>query len=76
MTRAPLMQPTLRFLLVLTWMTLVSVSSIAEEWAAGVPVGTPFPNVQATDQLGNSWNRKQLLGENGLAFFFIRSTDW
>ena len=49
---------------------------LAEEWAAGIPAGTPFPNINANDQDGQPWTNKELIGENGLVFFFVRSSDW
>lgn len=73
------MQLTLRSLTALVLTLILSspgAPALGDEWAAGIPVGTPFPNIQATDHLGKTWNREKLLGENGLAFFFVRSTDW
>ncbi len=46
------------------------------EWAEAVPVGSPFPNIEAVDQNGKNWTNADLVGEHGLVFFFNRSTSW
>ncbi len=46
------------------------------EWAGTVPVGSPFPAIEATDQYGKNWTNSELVGEHGLVFLFNRSTLW
>jgi hypothetical protein len=57
---------------------LVSLTSIVsgQQWAPGLPGGTPFPNINAIDQHGETWTNKNLIGEKGLIYFFVRSSDW
>ncbi len=49
---------------------LVSLSSISssQQWALDLPEGTPFPNINALDQHGETWTNKTLIGEKGLIF--------
>jgi len=54
----------------------VCIPAIADDWAAGIPVGTPFPSITAKDQHGTEWNNEKLLSGNGLLFSFNRSTNW
>ena len=56
---------------------LVSLTSIvsSQQWAPGLPESTPFPNINALDQHGETWTNKTLVGERGLIFFFVRSSD-
>jgi len=46
------------------------------EWAEDIPVGSPLPDIQATDQHGNPMDFSSLSGTNGLALFFNRSVVW
>jgi hypothetical protein len=63
--------------LALLFCVLAPFTSVADDgWASGVPVGTPFPNINANDQNGQTWTNKQLVGENGLVFYFMRSSNW
>tara|TARA_E500000331_G_C17145890_1_gene664908 strand:+ start:518 stop:757 length:240 start_codon:yes stop_codon:yes gene_type:complete len=55
---------------------IMPLTSPADDWAVGIPEGTPFPNVNAVDQSGQTWSNKELIGENGLVLFFVRSSDW
>ncbi len=43
----------------------------------GPAVDTPFPHpLRATDQHGNPQTLSSLMGEKGVALFFVRSADW
>ena len=44
--------------------------------APGLPVGTPFPKVEALDQSGATRDFESLKGKNGLLYIFSRSSDW
>ncbi len=46
------------------------------QWASGIPAGSPFPAISAPDQEGQTWTNQGLIGEHGLVFFFVRSSDW
>lgn len=50
--------------------------SPGDDWATGIPEGTAFPNVNALDQNSQIWTNRELIGENGLILFFVRSSDW
>lgn len=50
--------------------------AIADEWAPGIPLGTPFPGITANDQHGTHWDNEKLVTGNGLLFLFNRSTSW
>ncbi len=66
----------MKYIPIVILLALSPATGIAADWAEGIPVGTPFPNIEATDQNGVSWDKEKLLGEKGLVFFFNRSTDW
>ena len=55
---------------------LLAAPAAGAEWAEKEAVGSPFPEIEATDQNGNHWNLKELIGPQGLIFFFNRSTSW
>ena len=55
---------------------IVPFCSPADDWAEGIPEGTAFPNVDAIDQNSQTWTNRELIGENGLILFFVRSSDW
>ena len=61
--------------LILILASLTSIVS-SQQWAPGLPEGTPFPNINAVDQHGKTWTNKTLIGKKGLIFFFVRSSDW
>ncbi len=60
--------------------SLLSVPRLAvaetAEWAPGLPVGTPFPRIDALDHLGQARNFESLTGKSGLLYLFNRSSDW
>ena len=56
--------------------SMLTAVAAADEWAAGLPVGTPFPTVEASDQTGVEGDFDSLKGRNGLLFLFNRSSDW
>ncbi len=55
---------------------IVPFYSPGDDWATGIPEGTAFPNVNALDQNSQIWTNRELIGENGLILFFVRSSDW
>ena len=61
-----------------TFLSLVflAAQSAKAEWAEQMPLGTPFPELAATDQHGNSWSTRDMQGDNGFIFMFNRSIDW
>jgi peroxiredoxin len=55
--------------------TLLAVAAIAAE--PGPAVGTRFPHdLAAPDQSGAQQTLQSLMGDKGLAIFFVRSADW
>lgn len=69
------MQKHLQIPLILILVSLTSIVS-GQQWAPGLPEGTPFPNINAIDQHGGTWTNKNLIDEKGLIYFFVRSSDW
>ena len=65
-----------KFALGLSLLQLLFATPLYAEWAAGIPIGTEFPQVSAQDHQGTSRSNENLMGENGLLFFFNRSSDW
>jgi peroxiredoxin len=69
---------------VAVWATVMLTSPLAQalpcsgEWdPPGPPVGSAFPDeLKLTDQSGKPQNTKALMGQSGLAVFFVRSADW
>tara|TARA_Y100001934_G_scaffold79489_1_gene98817 strand:+ start:602 stop:799 length:198 start_codon:yes stop_codon:yes gene_type:complete len=57
-------------------LALLATVAAADEWAPGLPVGTPFPKVEALDQSGATRDFESLKGKNGLLYIFSRSSDW
>lgn len=57
-------------------LTLAAAVAVANDWAPGLPTGTPFPRIQAVDHTGVEQNFESLKGRNGLLFMFNRSSDW
>jgi hypothetical protein len=64
----------MRYVLIII-LCLFAPASVAD-WAETVPVGSPFPAIEAADQHGKIWSNSELLGGHGLVFFFNRSTSW
>jgi len=60
------------------WMISASlVAGIAAAADPGPAVGDTFPHsLEAKDQHGNDQSLQSLMGENGVAVFFVRSADW
>ena len=55
----------------------VSLTSLAQEAIPGPQVGERFPHdLSAPDQYGQVQTIATLMGEKGLAIFFVRSADW
>ncbi len=52
------------------------ITPLHAEWAAGIPTGTEFPQINAQDHTSRVRTNKSLIGEHGLLFFFNRSSDW
>jgi len=55
---------------------LIGISPLYADWAAGIPTGTEFPQIKALDHTTNERTNENLMGENGLLFYFNRSSDW
>lgn len=56
---------------------LVLAASIAAAAEPGPPVGAQFPHtLAAPDQNGKPRTLAELMGEKGIAVFFVRSADW
>ena len=60
----------------LTIAQLLFTSPLYADWAEDVPIGAEFPQIQAQDHLVKSRTNENLVGENGLLYLFVRSTDW
>ncbi len=60
------------------WMLSASlVAGIAAAADPGPAVGDTFPHsLEAKDQHGKAQSLQSLMGENGVAVFFVRSADW
>lgn len=69
---------TLRLLLVgITLAALAPYAASAADDVPGPGVGTPFPHpLRATDQHGRLHTLSSLMGDKGVALFFVRSADW
>jgi len=48
----------------------------ADEWAAEIVKGMPFPQISASDQTGKAWTSETLSGKNGYLLLFNRSVVW
>lgn len=56
---------------------LVLPAAAPAEDVPGPEVDTPFPHpLGVSDQHGNRQTLSSLMGENGVALFFVRSADW
>lgn len=56
---------------------LVCVTSFAEDPQPGPQVGAKFPHsLEALDQDGRPQSLATVMGEKGVAVFFVRSADW
>jgi len=55
---------------------LIFAPTAVADWAANLPVGSPFPEFVAKDQTSKEWTRSDLIGPNGLIIFVNRSTTW
>lgn len=65
----------------LAWIVLAALltshAQAADTTAIGPQVGAAFPHtLSAPDQSGNTQTVKSLMGQKGLAIFFVRSSDW
>jgi len=65
-----------KYTLLFLMLQLGFVPSLSAEWAKGIPVGAEFPNIKAQDHTANPQANEKLMGENGMLFFFNRSSDW
>ena len=68
-----------RFKLIVLFVTalqLIFTPTIYADWAAGIPTGTEFPQIKAQNQNDQQLTNDNLIGANGLLFFFTRSSDW
>ncbi|MBV1877353.1 MAG: hypothetical protein KUG79_06900 [Pseudomonadales bacterium] len=45
-------------------------------WAANFPVGSTFPQINATDQSGKLRHNNNITGVNGFLVLFNRSVVW
>ena len=48
----------------------------ADEWAAEIVKGKPFPQISASDQAGKAWTTETLSGKNGFLLLFNRTVVW
>ena len=56
---------------------VLSLSAGAQDAIPGPQVGDTFPHdLSAPDQYGHPQNIDSVMGEKGLAIFFVRSADW
>ena len=60
----------------LTIAQLLLSSPLYADWAEEIPIGAAFPRIQAQDHLVNPRTNENLMGENGLLYLFVRSSDW
>ncbi|GAB4522301.1 MAG: hypothetical protein Kow00133_09770 [Amphiplicatus sp.] len=55
----------------------IAFASARAESGLGPPVGAPIPHdLAATDAQGRAQSFDSLVGERGMALFFVRSVDW
>ncbi|MFT4714517.1 MAG: hypothetical protein ACJAVI_000799 [Candidatus Azotimanducaceae bacterium] len=60
----------------LTIAQLLLIGPLYADWAEDVPIGAEFPQIQAQDHLAKTRTNENLMGENGLLYLFVRSSDW
>jgi peroxiredoxin len=69
-------KPLINLLFSLTIAQLLLISPLYADWAEEIPIGAAFPRIQAQDHLVNPRTNENLMGENGLLYLFVRSSDW
>lgn len=71
------MSLTRKFLNYGAYIALMTLSGIASADGPGPQAGDAFPHaLAAKDQHGEMRSLESLMGENGVAVFFVRSADW
>lgn len=69
-------QRVMKIVISLSIAQVLLISPLYAEWADEIPVGKEFPQVQAQDHLANPRTTDNLMGQNGLLYLFVRSSDW